>query len=203
MNKALLFINGEVPETMPDFTSSYSIISCTDGAYTQYVHKLPVEINYISGDMDSISLPEVPPNIPVIETPDQNKTDFHKALEVLIEKEIDEVDVYGASGKESDHFIGNLSTALFFKDKIKIIFYDDYSTFFFSGKNTELKEVKNKVISLIPFFEAKGIVTTGLQYPLNNEDLYFAVRIGTRNKAYLDDVTISYKEGELLIYIGK
>lgn len=203
MNKALLFINGEIPKSIPDFNFPYSIISCTDGAYTQYVYKYPIKINYISGDMDSISLPHIPQDIPFIITPDQNKTDFHKALEILINKGIREVDIWGASGKESDHFIGNLSTALFFKNQIKITFHDDYSIFFFTDKKTKLRGVKNKIISLIPFFETRGITTTGLQYPLNNEVLSFATRIGTRNRAFLDEISVSYSQGELLIYIGK
>lgn len=203
MSKALLFINGKKPKDVPLHPEQYSIITCTDGAYSRYVKKLPYPVDYISGDMDSINPDLLPPDLTIIPTPDQNSTDFHKALELLEEKNCTEVDVYGATGRESDHFIGNLATALYFKNRLQITFYDDHSRFFFSGKKTKLKNVKGKLISLIPFFEAKNINTRGLQYPLNNESLLFSERIGTRNKAVKDEISITYSEGELLIYIGK
>jgi thiamine pyrophosphokinase len=203
MNKALLFINGKKPKKIPATTDLYSLITCTDGAYSRYVKKLPLIVDYISGDMDSVRLSHIPSSIKVIETPDQNKTDFHKALELLLKQGIVKVDVYGATGRESDHFIGNLATALFFKDQLDISFYDDHSKFFFSDKNVALRHVKGKIISLIPFFEVKGVKTQGLKYPLRGETLNFVTRIGTRNKADEDTVIISYTEGNLLIYIGK
>lgn len=203
MSKALLFLNGKKPKKIPKDLESYSIITCTDGSYTRYVNKFPLSVTYISGDLDSINSSNVTSSIKIIETPDQNKTDFHKALELLLKQNILEVDVYGGSGKESDHFIGNLSTALFFKNKLRITFYDDFSKFFFSNKKTKLKGVKGKIISLIPFFEAKNIYTQGLQYPLFGETLLLPQRIGTRNVACDDKVSICYTKGELLIYIGK
>lgn len=203
MNKALLFLNGKKPTILPENLGSYSIITCTDGAYSRYVKNLPFTISYISGDLDSVQVSTIPTSIPIIETPDQNKTDFHKALELLLDKGIHNVDVYGGSGRESDHFIGNLSTALFFKNKLRITFYDDYSKFFFSGKSTKINGAKGKTISLIPFFEAKNICTKGLQYPLSNETLIFPQRLGTRNVAVENEVVITYGEGELLIYISR
>jgi thiamine pyrophosphokinase len=203
MNKALLFLNGKKPNILPKNIELYSIITCTDGAYSRYVKKLPFTVDYISGDLDSVSLSTIPSSIPIIETPDQNKTDFHKALELLLEKGIKKVDIYGGSGRETDHFIGNLSTALFFKKKLRITFYDDYAKFFFSGKITKIRDVKGKIISLLPFFKAKNIYTKGLQYPLSNETLIFPQRLGTRNVAIHNEVSVSYGEGELLIYISQ
>jgi len=200
-NKALLFINGLVPRRIPDDISVYKLTSCTDGAYKNYVKNLPFKIDYISGDMDSLSVGEIPDGIEIIKTLDQDKTDFQKALQILTEKGIAEVDVYGASGKESDHFIGNIAAALEFKNRLKITFYDDISVFFFSDKHTLLQNVKGKIVSLIPFFKAENIVTKGLQYPLNHEDLIFP-RVGTRNIASENEAEISYSQGELLIYIG-
>lgn len=199
MNKALLFINGLEPKNIPSNLSDYSLRICTDGAF-RYVKNFPFSIDYLSGDLDSVELSEVPEEIKIIHTPDQNKTDFEKALEFIIAKGITAVDVYGATGLEHDHFIGNLSTALNMKDKIRITFFDDYSQFFFSGKRTSFTDVKGKIISLIPFFKAEKIITKGLEYPLYLENLTFGDRIGTRNRAIENEVQISYENGELLIY---
>ncbi len=209
MKKALLFLNGEPPKSLPNFTE-YDFISCTDGAFL-YLKKMnfPVKkLNFISGDFDTRDnenhWSELLENehLDFIKTPDQNKTDFEKNLEILIQKKITHVDIYGGSGKEMDHFLGNLSTAAKFKDVLKIVFFDEYSQYFFTKNCTELNDVKGKTISLYPFPSVKNISTKGLKWTLDNEDLDLTTRIGTRNIAENCVVTIEYEEGDLVVFIS-
>jgi thiamine pyrophosphokinase len=209
MKKALLFINGEPPKKFPNL-SDYELIACTDGAF-HYLRELnfPLEkLDFISGDFDSHKIEE---NIllqaqnhqfEIIETPDQNKTDFHKALELILEKGFENIDVYGGSGGEQDHFLGNLSVAYAFKDKLNLQFFDEYSSYYFIPTNFSISDVKGKMISLMPFPIAKNIETKGLKWPLYKEDLILGERIGTRNIAENKDVTIKYNQGDLLIFVG-
>ena len=199
MNKALLFLNGEVPTTIPD-TTNYKTIFCTDGAF-RYLQKLNIQPDIISGDFDSFEISQFPPEIEIISTPDQNDTDFAKALTIIKNKGFSHVDVFGASGRQQDHFIGNLNAAYRFKNQLNITFYDNYSKYFFAEKSTKLEGYFGRTISLIPFPECKNIVTKGLEYPLNNEALNLLSRIGTRNKANQDFVTIEYTEGALVLFI--
>lgn len=210
MKKALLFINGDSPKTIPNL-SRYNLIACTDGAF-HYLKQLKFsldKLDFISGDFDSHKIEEEiiqqgqNHQFEIIETPDQNKTDFHKALEIIIEKGFDKIDVYGGSGGEQDHFLGNLSVAFAFKDKVNLRFFDEYSSYYFIPKNFSISDVKGKMISLMPFPIAKNIETKGLKWPLHQEDLMLGERIGTRNIAENKDVTIKYKEGDLLIFVGK
>ena len=209
-NKALLFINGDSPKTIPNL-SGYDLIACTDGAFHYLKHlKFPLDkLDFISGDFDSHQIEEEilrqaeNHQFEIIETPDQNKTDFHKALEIIIEKGFDNIDVFGGSGGEQDHFLGNLSVAYAFKDKLNLQFFDEYSSYYFIPKNFSISDVKGKMISLMPFPIAKNIETKGLKWPLNREDLMLGERIGTRNIAENKDVTIKYKKGDLLIFVGK
>lgn len=210
MKKALLFINGKPPKELPNF-SGYNLIACTDGAF-HYLKKLKFpldQLDFISGDFDSHKIEEEIIhqskiyNFKIIETPDQNKTDFHKALEIIVEKGFQNVDVYGASGGEQDHFLGNLSVAFFFKDKINLKFFDEYSSYFFISKEFSISGVKGKMISLMPFPIAKNIITKGLKWPLHKEDLILGERIGTRNVAENQHVSIQYSEGDMLVFVGK
>ena len=57
--------------------------------------------------------------------------------------------------------------------------------------------------SLMPFPIAKNIETKGLKWPLYKEDFILGERIGTRNIAENQEVSIKYKEGDLLIFVGK
>lgn len=209
MKKALLFINGDSPKTIPNL-SGYDLIACTDGAFHYLKHlKFPLnKLDFISGDFDSHKIEDdiiqqsQNNQFEIIETPDQNKTDFHKALEIIIEKGFDNIDVFGGSGGEQDHFLGNLSVAFAFKDKVNLRFFDEYSSYYFIPKNFSISDVKGKMISLMPFPIAKNIETKGLKWPLNREDLILGERIGTRNIAENKDVTIKYNQGDLLIFVG-
>ncbi len=210
--KALLFINGTPPDHFPDL-KHYHQIACSDGAFHYLLSRdFPLDrLTFVSGDFDGIEYSEIqhqikanPSNLnfEIINTPDQDKTDFEKALEILLDKGCTEVDVYGGSGKEMDHFLGNLSSAFHFKDLMEIRFYDEFSTYFFIPKTFELENVKGKMISLYPFPEAKEVLTQGLNWELKSETLDLTSRIGTRNFAKEDVVSVRYSEGCLLFFVG-
>lgn len=197
-NKAFLLLNGEPPETLPEF-SDYELICATDGAY-QFLKEKQIIPNFISGDFDSLE--NLPKGIEAIYTPNQNFTDFDKILQILFDKGFTTIDIFGASGKEQDHFLGNLHTTIQWKEKLQLTFFDNHSRYFLADKSTEIINCKNKIVSLVPFPSAKNISTEGLEYALNNEDLVFGTRIGTRNKAINNNAKITFESGELFIFIN-
>lgn len=204
--KALLFINGTPPKQLPDI-SPETMVACTDGAYHYLKKMLEIErIDFISGDWDSYAgVQDIPEEVrrKMIYTPDQDFTDFYKALDILKAKGIREVVVYGGSGGEQDHFLGNLSVAYRFRAVMDIVFEDEYAQYFFIPPFFEIQGVKGKMISLYPFPKAEGITTQGLQWQLNDGVLDITERIGTRNRAIENKITIEYRRGALLIFIGK
>lgn len=205
MKTALLFINGTPPKNLPN-TEGYVIIACTDGAFHYLKGKNFTldKLDFISGDFDSHS--GIDENIyheKFIFTPDQNFTDFQKALDILKNKDVKKVDVYGGSGGEQDHFLGNLHVAFLFKDLMEITFYDEFSSYFFIPKDFEINNVEGKMVSLLPFPKVENLVTYGLNWELKNEDLEITKRIGTRNFATKSTVKISYSDGDLLVFIGQ
>ena len=202
---ALLFINGTPPKNLPN-TEGYAIIAWTDGAFHYLKEKnfSLDKLDFISGDFDSHS--GIDENIyheKFIFTPDQNFTDFQKALDILKNKDVKKVDVYGGSGGEQDHFLGNLHVAFLFKDLMEITFYDEFSSYFFIPKDFEINNVEGKMVSLLPFPKVENLVTDGLNWELKNEDLEITKRIGTRNFATKSTVKISYSDGDLLVFIGQ
>ena len=205
MKTALLFINGTPPKNLAN-TEGYAIIACTDGAFHYLKGKNFTldKLDFISGDFDSHS--GIDENIyheKFIFTPDQNFTDFQKALDILKNKDVKKVDVYGGSGGEQDHFLGNLHVAFLFKDLMEITFYDEFSSYFFIPKDFEINNVEGKMVSLLPFPKVENLVTDGLNWELKNEDLEITKRIGTRNFATKSTVKISYSDGDLLVFIGQ
>lgn len=204
MKKALLFINGVPPKVLPDIVD-YSLIACSDGAF-HYLKKLdfPFEkLDFISGDFDSHSgSDDEIYQEKFIYTPDQDKTDFHKSLEIIQQRGFTNVDIYGGSGGEMDHFLGNLHTAFLFKENLEITFYDEFSKYFFSPTNLVLNDVKNHLVSIIPFPLAENVVTRGLNWELKDENLSLTTRIGSRNFAVSENVEISFTKGDLVVFVG-
>lgn len=196
--KAFVLLNGSEPSIFPNL-SEYDIVCAIDGAYNHFETKNIIP-DLVTGDFDSIQ--NIPSSVEIINTPDQNFTDFDKALMILKERGFVTIDVYGGSGKEHDHFLGNISTALQWKAILNITFFDDFGSYFFIKKNIKLTNLKGRNISLIPFPIAHEIITEGLLYPIKNETLTFGKRIGTRNIASENEIKISFKSGELLIYVS-
>ncbi len=204
-DKVLLFINGDPPKSFPKI-ENYGLIACTDGAFHYLKHlNFPLDkLDFISGDFDSHSgADENVYDEKFIYTPDQDKTDFHKALEIIVEKGFKNVDVLGGSGGEQDHFLGNLTVAFGFKDQLDIKFYDEFSEYYFISKRFTVKGAKDKMVSLYPFPSVENITTKGLNWCLINGDLSITSRIGTRNFAVEDEVSVEYEKGDLLIFIGR
>ena len=196
--KVFLLLNGEPPRTLPDI-ADFDLICATDGAY-HFLAENNILPNLVCGDLDSSQ--EIPKNIEVIHTPNQDFTDFDKKLQILLDKGFTEIDVFGASGKEQDHFLGNLHTGIQFKGKLQLTFFDNYSRYFLADKSTEISDCKDKIISLVPFPKVTSITTEGLQYALNKENLTFGERIGTRNKAIKNNIKITFESGNLFIFIN-
>jgi len=197
-----LLLNGHPPKTYPDL-KDYDLTCVVDGASSQLelLNKIP---DIICGDLDSISSEDKETfKNHIILTEDQEYTDFEKALSLIYDRGVTEVSVYGGSGMEQDHFLGNLSTALAWKNKLNLVFYDDYGRYFLLKKDlvNHFEVSKNTIISLIPLFEANAVSTKGLKYPLNKESLRFGNRIGSRNFAVDNRVEITYQTGDLLLFI--
>ncbi|WP_185851012.1 thiamine diphosphokinase [Blattabacterium cuenoti] len=198
-----LFLNGTPPKIYCKKKHYYKKIFSVDGAF-HYIKKIGVKVDFFIGDFDSFpkkNLPSFGNN--VLEKKNQNQTDFEKALNIIYKKGFFNINVWGGSGKEQDHFLGNLSTALKYKKKLSIIFHDDYHSYFFSDKKNFFYQKKNKKISLFPFPEVEGIFTRGLKYPISNGLLKIGEHIGIRNEACKNKIEISYQRGELLIFIEK
>jgi len=197
--QVVLFINGQFPKTMP-LLDDFKKIYCTDGAYAKLLEN-GVQPDLVSGDFDSLAISEINTETKIVETPDQNATDFEKILKIIIEEGFKSVAVYGCSGLEQDHFLGNLNSMLKHKDEIEIRCFDDFGFYFFAENDTEIIDFKDEIISLYPFPEAKNIYSEGVKYPLHDEDLSITTRIGTRNTITEGTARIRFKSGNLLVFV--
>ncbi|WP_341653762.1 thiamine diphosphokinase [Blattabacterium cuenoti] len=197
-----LFLNGVKPPFLEGKFSFYEKIFAVDGAF-YYLNEFGISVDYIIGDLDSILKKDIPLQTRLLKIYDQRYTDFDKALNIIYNLGFININVWGASGMEQDHFLGNLSTALKYKKKLSIIFHDQYHFYFFSDKRNSFHQKKNKKVSLFPFPIVEGLSTNGLKYSIKKGLLRIGKTIGIRNETYQQKIEINYKKGELLIFIEK
>ncbi len=197
--KANLILNGDIDlGLLEKELSTDQEIYVADGAYDK-VLSLNLPIKAILGDLDSLKSRDS--NIKTIELKDQNFTDFYKSLKYL-EKSYQEIKVFGASGGDLDHCLGNLFAASCYVNRIIIKFIDPKQRYFITDKSVELKKVKNKTISFIPFTKITNLTTVGLKYELKNQNLDLNKMISIRNTAMIDDVLVNFDSGKIIVFIS-
>ncbi len=202
---ALIIANGEScdPELLGQLLEWSPLVIVLDSAMER-VMKLGIKVDVLLGDFDRGFDPEIYKEaqypLEIKHITDQNSTDLEKAFQYLVDRGIPGANVIWGTGKRMDHTITNLTSVVKFKELLKIVILDDYSKVFLSPKNYKKWYPKDTPISLIPIGTVTGITTDNLAYPLNNESLLLGYRTGSSNKVVQDGmVTLSYKEGDLLI----
>jgi thiamine pyrophosphokinase len=149
-------------------------------------------------DFDSIRDRIYP--LEIIHTPDQNKTDLEKALDLLIERGYPAANIVWATGRRADHTITNITNLVRHKTSIKPVIFDDYSKIFPLSGSFRKWYTAGTPLSLIPVGTVSGIRTSGLKYNLSNESLYIGHRTGSSNEASQDGfVEITFDAGDLLL----
>lgn len=136
----------------------------------------------------------------IVHTPNQDKTDLEKAVDLLVERGFPAVNIVWATGRRADHTITNITNLVRHKEKIKAVMFDDYSKIFPLPANFEKWYPAGTVLSLIPVGTVEGITTEGLKYELRGESLTIGWRTGSSNEALQDGiVSIRYEKGDLLL----
>lgn len=149
-------------------------------------------------DFDAIRDRQYP--LEILPTPNQDKTDLEKAIDLLVERGFPAANIVWATGRRADHSITNMTNMVRYKSDIRLVMYDDYSKIFPLVGSFEKWYTAGTPISLIPVGEVRGISTAGLKYNLHNESLTLGHRSGNSNEAEKDGfVRIAATEGDLLI----
>lgn len=202
---ALIIANGQSCsfELMGQLLEWSPVVMVLDGAIHR-VLELGIKLDIVLGDFDKTeNWDELLANqqpVEVVHTPDQNKTDLEKGLDFLIAKGHKAVNILWATGKRADHHINNLSTLAKYKDQITIVMLDDHSRIFNLPNQFTKWYPANQNISLIPLGSVFGLITKGLTYNLQNEDLHLGDRTSSSNKTEADGlIEIKFGSGNLLL----
>lgn len=202
---ALIIANGAAcdKELLGQLLEWSPLVVVLDSAIRR-VHELGIKVDVLLGDFDNGFDPHeyarLQQPIEVIFAPDQEKTDLEKAFDYLIERKIPAVNVIWATGRRADHTLANLTNLARYRDKIKIVVFDDHSKVYLLPRSFSKWYPANTIISLIPIGLVSGITSKNLAYQLNGDSLTLGYRIGNSNRVAQDGlVTISHTDGDLLL----
>lgn len=202
---ALIIANGEScsEELLGQLLEWSPFVVVLDNAIYR-VLELGIKVDAWLGDFDQQhdfeAIRERQQPLEIVHTPDQNKTDLEKAIDFLVDRGFPAANIVWATGRRADHSITNITNLIRFKDRIRLVMFDDYSRIFPLQGTFEKWYAAGTAISLIPVGTVNNIVTSGLKYNLDHESLTIGYRTGSSNEAEKDGfVIISAGEGDLLI----
>ena len=200
----LLIANGELNCSdfkRVDLSQFTEVVALDGGAVRSLECGIPPDV--IIGDLDSL-----PENYldkfdksQFIHKPSQNLNDLEKGIIYCIGEQADELTILGLTGGRTDHLINNFSVLTRYDQKTKITVVDQYARILLIRSNYQFRGKPGQIVSLIPMGMVKGITTLGLKYALKNESLEFGIREGMSNVITSSPVSISIKNGLLLLFI--
>lgn len=205
MSKACIICNGEPPlaSQMEELLPGCSLFIAADGGGNS-ARTLGFTPDVVIGDLDSFE-PHPSDDFPVIKDPGQETNDLEKAMMYALDHHITEVVVVGATGKRLDHALKNLSVMKQFKNRFSsIIFRDRYCDCFLIDSPFSKTFPLHTPVSLFPLSgTVENITTTGLKYPLTNEELKNGERDGSSNLTTTAKVEITHSKGDLLLFVNR
>ena len=166
-----VILNGQMPtdDTIIDQITNSDYIIAVDGSANK-LFDLEIIPDVIIGDLDSLQNIKNK-DIELVETPDQNKTDFRKTLEWCIEKNILNISIFGISGESEDHFLGNYYTLSDFGEKISWKAFTDFSVISPCVGNKKFESFKGQKVSLFCMKGSSTVNSKNLEYPLQSYPL--------------------------------
>jgi thiamine pyrophosphokinase len=208
--RAVIFANGVLshPEAVLRLVESEDLLIAADGG-ARLCRQLGLIPSVLIGDFDSLDEDEVASliksGVQVIRHPRRKDfTDLELALRHAQSLGIREVVVFAALGARWDQTLANLllpAAAGLAGMRIGLADGSQEVMLLRGGEELVLHGHSGDTVSLVPIGgNATGVTTHGLEYPLQDETLYFGATRGLSN-VLLDDGATIYSIGGLLLCV--
>jgi thiamine pyrophosphokinase len=204
--RAVIFANGDLPNPgdIPALLQPGDLILAADGGGK---HCLALDINpaAVIGDFDSLSPQDLDElasrGAEIIRRPARkDETDLELALLYALERRAGEALVLAALGARWDQSLANLLLPAHpdLEDLDITFAHGPQRIFTISSKQT-ISGHPGDTLSLIPVGgHARGVTTSGLEYPLNDEILYLGATRGVSNVFSTAQAAVTVEEGLLI-----
>jgi thiamine pyrophosphokinase len=207
MSRALIFVNGSIPNTdaVRNLLLPYDIVIAADGG-SRHALSLGLSPTFLIGDLDSLSSEDQrvikKAGTKILKSPrDKNETDFELALDFAVAAGHRRILVIAALGGRTDQTIGNLclltNPALAGLD---IRADDGVEELIFNRNVCRFMGKPGDLVSLIPWGgEVTGVTTAGLRWSLDGDTLLPYKTRGISNEMLGDAASVAVKSGLILI----
>ena len=205
--RAVVVANGQIEDSegLADAVGPDTLVVCADGG-TANALALGLTPHVVIGDLDSIG-PDLRRELQnkgvefIAYPPRKDETDTELALRYCVARGAESILFIGALGRRLDHSLANL---LLLADpawrSIPIRIVDGPTTIQLCASHCDIIGQPGDIISLLPLGgDAKGVRTEGLEYPLNDETLFFGPARGMGNVMLTHHATVTLREGLLLV----
>jgi thiamine pyrophosphokinase len=201
--RIIIFANGHLPdlEKARALLHDDDFIIAADGG-TRHALALGLAPKIIIGDMDSL-----PANFEIskfdddviLYPQDKNETDLELAIQHALTLNPEQIIVLAALGGRLDQTLANIALLSDFRPST-LRFDDGVEEVLFCHEYIQVTGASGDIVSLIPWQEEiTGVVTTGLKWRLQDENLYPQKTRGISNEMLGDTATIQIKSGLLLV----
>jgi thiamine pyrophosphokinase len=160
------------------------------------------------GDLDSVGPSDLPPlqsvGVTIVQHPERkDETDLELALAYAVAHGAREILVLGALGDRWDQTLANallLASPTLATIPTWLVDGPQRMTLAHPGTVLTLRGNPGDTVSLLPLAgDARGVATSGLEYPLSNETLHFAATRGISNVLLGTTATVQLTAGLLLV----
>ncbi len=206
MRKAYILIHGnlsKIPE-LKGKISSKDLLICADGA-AEFAYSQGIIPHMIIGDLDSIST-QVRSHFEKTTTlwqkfpREKDNTDADLAIQYALDKQVDEIIIFGLFGDRIDHMLSNIFHISEIAQNKPCRMIEGNMDMYIVRDKVILNGKKGDELSLIPLKgDCERITTRGLYYPLQQEDIPFGSTRGISNVFLKEKVEIQIRSGVLLV----
>ena len=206
LKKALIVCNGNPPpkSLLSQLWEKTTYRVAADGGANLLLKSKYVP-DTVVGDFDSIEpkTREKMPNSKYLHIPEQDTNDADKAVRHCLKLGFKEIHLLGADGGRQDQFLSGLEILFKYSEQARLIAWTQLERMEFINRIWEEKIAPGTTLSILPVFGgAKGIVTKGLKYALNNQDLIPGKSpSGVSNLVVSNPVSFNIKKGMLLLVV--
>ena len=194
--RAVIFGNGEIRsyERIRSYIKDDDFIICADGGI-RHVSEMGIKPDILIGDFDSSNPDELKCDAERIVYPTRKDfTDGELCVKYANENGFDEVMLLAMTGRRADHTLTNL---LMLSQCGRGCAVNEDNEIYYIKNRIEINNKKGMTLSIIPLRgDLRGITSSGLEYPLNNDTLYFGESRGNSNVIISDFCEIEVTEGE-------
>ena len=204
LNKALIICNGNPPpkSLLSKLWEKTTYRVAADGGANMLLKSKYVP-DAVVGDFDSLDpkTRKQMPNSKFLHIPEQDTNDADKAVRHCLKLGFKEINFLGADGGRQDQFLSGLEILFKYSEQARLIVWTQLERMEFINRIWEEKITPGTTLSILPVFGgAKGIVTKGLKYALNNQDLIPGKSpSGVSNLVVSNPVSFNIKKGMLLL----